>query len=286
MKKAFTLIELLVVIAIIAILAAILFPVFAQAKEAAKKTSCLSNNRQLGIGIMMYLNDNDDRYPGNDQWVPSPTNSNPGDPRMPYDLMIMPYVKNEKIFSCPSDSVGGRSAASSRTFWDVAYREKAIIRSYQFVGSIVTVAGGNTSGDPNTGLSTYPFPQTSSPIGHSASEVDRSSETIALVEAWGPGMTGSDSSYVGSGQAAAFVLCDTWKLAGRTAGATTGGDSLPSPCGTPGFGYNKLKPGTGHGGGSNYVFADGSAKYHTWGKIRSNDFFLFKLQKPDTTVTP
>ncbi len=68
MKRAFTLIELLVVIAIIAILAAILFPVFAQAKEAAKKTACLSNNREIGIGVLMYMNDNDDYYPGNDQF--------------------------------------------------------------------------------------------------------------------------------------------------------------------------------------------------------------------------
>jgi prepilin-type N-terminal cleavage/methylation domain-containing protein/prepilin-type processing-associated H-X9-DG protein len=63
MKKAFTLIELLVVIAIIAILAAILFPVFAQAKLAAKKTADLSNLKQIGLGIMMYSNDSDDMLP-------------------------------------------------------------------------------------------------------------------------------------------------------------------------------------------------------------------------------
>src|SRR5580658_9982218 len=63
MKKAFTLIELLVVIAIIAILAAILFPVFAQAKEASKKTVCLSNNKQIGLGLYMYCNDYDDMLP-------------------------------------------------------------------------------------------------------------------------------------------------------------------------------------------------------------------------------
>ena len=62
-KRGFTLIELLVVIAIIAILAAILFPVFAQAKAQAKKITCLSNGRQIGLGLAMYINDNDDRYP-------------------------------------------------------------------------------------------------------------------------------------------------------------------------------------------------------------------------------
>src|SRR6478672_6965972 len=59
----FTLIELLVVIAIIAILAAILFPVFAQAREKARQTSCLSNQKQIGTGIMMYVQDYDEKYP-------------------------------------------------------------------------------------------------------------------------------------------------------------------------------------------------------------------------------
>src|ERR1700709_1884993 len=65
-RRGFTLIELLVVIAIIAILAAILFPVFAQAKEAAKKTMCLSNLKQIGLGMQMYLGDADDMIPYNE----------------------------------------------------------------------------------------------------------------------------------------------------------------------------------------------------------------------------
>jgi len=88
-KRAFTLIELLVVIAIIAILAAILFPVFAQAKEAAKKTSCLSNLKQIGLGSIMYAGDSDDRYSqseyGND--------GNAG-PHITWTTVWMPYIKN------------------------------------------------------------------------------------------------------------------------------------------------------------------------------------------------
>jgi len=284
MRRAFTLIELLVVIAIIAILAAILFPVFAQAKAAAKKTACLSNNKQIGIGMMLYTNDNDDTYPGNDQWEPSPLNSNPSDPRMPYDLMIMPYVKNEQIFVCPDDTTRA-TPASANNFWDVKYRDKALRRTYQFVGNIVTVEAGAALVDKNTGLSTYPYPSTSSPIGHNGSEVNEPANTIGLVEVWGPSMKGSDASYLGSASAAAFVLCDTWKLPGRPFPAKNPGDLLPSVC-TSGYHLETQQPTPGHGNGGNYAFADGHAKFQTWGAIRNNDFAVFKLQKSATVFNP
>src|SRR3954470_12195306 len=93
--RGFTLIELLVVIAIIAILAAILFPVFAQAKEAAKKTACLSNSKQIGLGLIMYSADADDRTPGCLETI-TPINGGFGWPHIPYDRQIGPYIKNDQ----------------------------------------------------------------------------------------------------------------------------------------------------------------------------------------------
>jgi prepilin-type N-terminal cleavage/methylation domain-containing protein len=101
-KKAFTLIELLVVIAIIAILAAILFPVFAQAKAAAKKTQTLSNAKQATLGIMMYMNDVDDVYPagcGCSWYYPN------GDGGWEWDTQ--PYIKNLPILRDAIDPLAG-----------------------------------------------------------------------------------------------------------------------------------------------------------------------------------
>jgi prepilin-type N-terminal cleavage/methylation domain-containing protein/prepilin-type processing-associated H-X9-DG protein len=93
-RHGFTLIELLVVIAIIAILAAILFPVFARAREKARQTSCLSNLKQLGLGVLMYAQDYDEMLPGADcRDLQNGTN---------WDIVTEPYVKNWQIFQCPS----------------------------------------------------------------------------------------------------------------------------------------------------------------------------------------
>lgn len=108
-SNAFTLIELLVVIAIIAILAAILFPVFAQARESARKTSCLSNNKQLGLAVMQYVQDYDEMYPCN-SWDTPPIGTIDTDAKnanylsaLQWVWRVQPYAKNKQIFVCPSD---------------------------------------------------------------------------------------------------------------------------------------------------------------------------------------
>jgi prepilin-type N-terminal cleavage/methylation domain-containing protein/prepilin-type processing-associated H-X9-DG protein len=95
-RTGFTLIELLVVIAIIAILAAILFPVFAKAREKARQISCSSNERQIGIGILQYVQDNDENFPAgrNDQG----THLGQG-----WAGKVYPYIKSTQVFQCPDD---------------------------------------------------------------------------------------------------------------------------------------------------------------------------------------
>jgi len=103
--RGFTLIELLVVIAIIAVLAAILFPVFARAREAARRTACISNVNQFGKAILMYIQDYDSTYPPR---MPNPPAGAafPCRPCRTIDWRpyARPYIKNEQLFVCPSDS--------------------------------------------------------------------------------------------------------------------------------------------------------------------------------------
>jgi prepilin-type N-terminal cleavage/methylation domain-containing protein len=109
MRRGFTLIELLVVIAIIAILAAILFPVFAKAREKARQTSCLSNLKQIGLGALQYAQDYDEHM-----IIDRMATATPATPTGPYASscggqayfwtdLIQPYVKSTQILLCPSD---------------------------------------------------------------------------------------------------------------------------------------------------------------------------------------
>ena len=111
-RSAFTLIELLVVIAIIAILAAILFPVFARARENARRASCSSNLRQIGLGIMQYTQDYDERFPQTVQTV---------DMGLGWVQLINPYIKSYQLFQCPSEPTTGTTWTDSSQAYYAGY---------------------------------------------------------------------------------------------------------------------------------------------------------------------
>ena len=105
-KSGFTLIELLVVIAIIAILAAILFPVFARARENARRSSCQSNEKQIGIAVMQYLQDYDEKYPVQNESTTPP---------YLWFAPVQPYIKSTQVFRCPSCSDAAHNSNSTTT---------------------------------------------------------------------------------------------------------------------------------------------------------------------------
>jgi prepilin-type N-terminal cleavage/methylation domain-containing protein/prepilin-type processing-associated H-X9-DG protein len=149
-RHAFTLIELLVVIAIIAILAAILFPVFARAREKARQTSCLSNARQLALAVDMYLTD----Y----EAYPLHSHKELGNPGWRWMKMLLPYVKNEGIYACPT--VSGRAV-------DLNSSAQMYGWNYQYLGN-----GRNPTGLGPALLT-------------SESQIETPSETIAIADSGG-----------------------------------------------------------------------------------------------------
>ncbi|MEO7718380.1 MAG: DUF1559 domain-containing protein [Capsulimonas sp.] len=148
-NSGFTLIELLVVIAIIAILASILFPVFAKVREKARQTSCASNLKQLGLGIMQYNQDNDETNPyafGNDKH-----------PDATWCSQIMPYVKSVGVFACPDDTYS-RGATDLDAFYNPIAGQAPQITSYS-----ITLGWGDWGGDwsaSNTKLAGITSPAT------------------------------------------------------------------------------------------------------------------------------
>ena len=131
-RRGFTLIELLVVIAIIAIIAAILFPVFAQAREKAREITCVSNARQVGIAVRMYVQDNDETMPIFEMYNTAASGGAPGTPgHRGVEDEVAPYTKSKPLFLCPDD-VGGPSTAGAS--YQATYGS-----SYRFTHACYTV---------------------------------------------------------------------------------------------------------------------------------------------------
>lgn len=169
-SRGFTLIELLVVIAIIAILAAILFPVFARAREKANQSSCMSNQKQIGIGILMYVQDYDETFPGFKMHFGARDSELRGDG---WYESIEPYTRNEQVSICPTsrytNSYGRTDLPNATGFW----------------GRSITASYGAPSRDSTTrdsgivGMTVWNY--YASPLVILA-QITRPAETIMLIE--------------------------------------------------------------------------------------------------------
>ncbi len=142
-RKAFTLIELLVVIAIIAILAAILFPVFAQAKEAAKKTTALSNIKQTALGHLMYAGDNDDDF------ALAYHNGGPaGREGQAWISTVWPYTKNYDIYTSPGAGIQNANS------WSYYYQQLGVVPRGVYVGGRADMSVDYFVGHPSGAMAT------------------------------------------------------------------------------------------------------------------------------------
>ncbi len=170
LRRGFTLIELLVVIAIIAILAAILFPVFAKAREKARQSSCLSNVKQINLAVLQYAQDYDERVPVNYYWNPN---------RYSYIMFIEPYVKNSQVFNCPS--MTARASVSYNGCRSYLFNELLWAQSLgQIQSPAETVLQGEAT--PNTTNSSWNFLRPSR--GHRPDKTDGSEYATWTDAAW------------------------------------------------------------------------------------------------------
>jgi len=239
-RHAFTLIELLVVIAIIAILAAILFPVFAQARDKARQAACLSNAKQIGLAVQMYTQDYDETFFWQAAWDEKvDVGAGFWGPRyvtyIRWPIAHLPYVKNKDVFTCPSDRVRpGRS----------------------FVAAPGDPGGGGVPWGIGYGvnlmLMTYSTPT-------SLGAIQKPADKIALGEALTP-----------------FACCENWNneyfRGANYVDGVNGWDfgTFRNTVGagkTKGVGDDKMSAVTRHQNGNIAVFLDGHVKWLRWNSV-------------------
>lgn len=240
----FTLIELLVVIAIIAILAAILFPVFAKAREKARQISCLSNMKQLGLGFAQYTQDNDEKSPNGINVYAPGGNGWAGE--------VYPYVKSVQVYKCPDDPTG------NQVFVSYAYNSNNTIPSY----------------DATKGVDSYSIAQYNAPAktvllaevqGNAYSSTDNSWSPAGIPPGNGETTYGNGSN----GASPAGFGVNGWGSATTNLGGAGGYTSPPTLKWATGYLRNTqaadqgtyAQPTGRHTDGSNFLMADNHAKW-------------------------
>lgn len=234
-SRGFTLIELLVVIAIIAILAAILFPVFAKAREKARQTTCLSNEKQLGLGILQYVQDSDETFPcgavsTDATGAPAPGSGYGGGAG--WGGQIYTYVKSVGVYSCPDDKGSGKGPV-------VSYGMNENLTSG------ATKDGNNTPQGGGLTIAACSSPVKTLLLGETTGFGDYTSPSVAG-EKTSPAITGL--SYSGGGTNSAGLNFSGTAGSDYAIGKKIGARSLPN------------NPGR-HTDGSNVLLADGHSKY-------------------------
>lgn len=312
MKKAFTLIELLVVIAIIAILAAILFPVFAQAKNAAKKTQDLSNIKQIGTALQLYINDSDDVYPIS-YYLTNGVNETNGYTH--WSGTLQPYAKNRELFVSPGDKLQGiapnswlsannnqgKGPAAGQTsranVLDVqvprlSYVANALIMPGKPTAAIGTVAvGSGAIDDPSGTIIIAPMSDTLNCVRDAASGPALSYRpTNPLVEANGvAGFQGAGVAVDGISDISRTVY---WAISVNAAQNALNQCRTSNAANLANIAYTSPLR---FDNGANYVNSDTSARFRTladtlnpdqfkWGK-RAYGFGGQQINKPGTTVS-
>jgi prepilin-type N-terminal cleavage/methylation domain-containing protein/prepilin-type processing-associated H-X9-DG protein len=252
-RRAFTLIEILVVIAIIAILAAILFPVFAQARAKARQASCLSNVKQTGLAAMMYAQDYDETLPetGWDGPCSSPTPGANGyytvhddyfSGVFSFPMASAPYIKNWQIFQCPSDpDKGGFNKTGS-----FCYEEQLrLVNMPGYFSGMRNTVNAMRNSFPLSYAGNYFISQTYDPGNSRNARGVGKSRTLAGI----------------AHPANVFYIADVGTEVSASSGAAFAGWYIGPGYGNNATGTGRWPKGKRHSEGRNWAFCDGHAKW-------------------------